>query len=116
MDSQQAKEIVIEFITLINDEHFKEARKYADDGMTFRGVLGSRDGADEYFADMEKMKLKYAVIKTIADGDDVCVFYNLDMSGANIFGCGWYEVREGKIVSLKVIFDPRPVLEKQGKK
>jgi len=110
MDNQSAKEIVISMITLINDEQFDEARGYADDGMTFKGVLGARDNADAYFKDMKQMKLKYKIRKAICEGDDVCVFYDLDMGGVNIFGCGWYRVQQAKVISLEVIFDPRPVL------
>jgi hypothetical protein len=47
-------------------------------------------------------------------GPDVCLLYDLTMSGKTIFGCGWYEVRQGKVVHLRVVFDPRPFLE--GKK
>jgi hypothetical protein len=110
------KELVLSFIKLINEERFEEARKLAQDNMTFKGVLGSRNGADAYFNDMKNMKLKYKVIKAFEDGNDVCVFYDLDMSGLTIFGCGWYQVEEGKVTTLKVIFDPRPVLEQADKK
>lgn len=60
------------------------------------------------------MKLKYKIIKVFEAENDVCVLYDLDMSGLTIFGCGWYQVEQGKVKSLKVVFDPRPVLE-QGK-
>ncbi|MVM35397.1 nuclear transport factor 2 family protein [Spirosoma sp. HMF4905] len=106
-----AKEIVLAFVQAINDEDFKIARSLASDDMTFKGVLGSRDGGDAYIQDMEKMKLKYAIQKAFADGDDVCLFYDLTMSGKTIFGCGWYQVVDGKVHSLKVLFDPRPFLE-----
>jgi hypothetical protein len=57
------------------------------------------------------MRLKYDVKKVFVDGDDVCVFYDLTLSGAALFTRGWYQVEDGKIRSLKVLFDPRPVLE-----
>jgi len=111
-----AKEVVLSFVEALNQEDFTAARKYTSDDMEFRGVLGSRDGADAYFKDMEKMKFKYHIEKIFGNGDDVCLLYNIDMTGTNIFTCGWYHVEDGKIDSLKVIFDPRPVLEKQNKK
>jgi hypothetical protein len=110
------KELVLSFIKLINEEQFDEARNLAHDDMTFKGVLGSRDGADAYFKDMKNMKLKYEIIKAFEDGNDVCVLYDLDMSGLKIFGCGWYQVKQGKVTALKVVFDPRPVLEQANKK
>ena len=109
-----AKEVVLSFIAALNQEDFDVARSYAADDMTFTGVLGSRNNAEEYFNDMRKMKLKYKVLKAFEDENDVCLLYDLTMSGLTIFGCGWYKVQGGKIKSLRVVFDPRPVLD-QGK-
>lgn len=110
-----AEQIVLTFLELLNRENFKEARTYVADAMTFKGVLGSRDSANAYFKDMEHMKLKYKVRKMFTDESDVCVFYDLRISGLELFGCGWYSIARGKITSLKVLFDPRPLLE-QGNK
>ena len=112
--SNAAREVVLSCIKAINEEDFREARRYTSEGMTFEGVLGSRFGADAYFHDMERMKLKYDIQKVFSEGDDVCLLYNLQISGKTIYGCGLYEVRNGRITSLKVVFDPRPLLE--GKK
>ncbi|UFH56819.1 nuclear transport factor 2 family protein [Spirosoma sp. KNUC1025] len=113
--ANDAKEVVLACVQAINDEDFKKGRSYVADDMSFVGVLGSRDSGDAYFQDMEHMKLKYAIKKAFADGNDVCLLYDLTMSGKTIFGCGWYQVEDGKIKSLKVLFDPRPFLEKAGK-
>lgn len=106
-----AKEVVLALIDALNKEDFQLGRTYVTSDMTFEGVLGSRDGGDAYFADMTKMKLKYDVKKVFVDGNDVCLLYDLDMSGKKIYGCGLYHVEDGKVKSLKVVFDPRPVLE-----
>ena len=103
--------IVLSFVNALTDEDFKAARDYASDDMTFTGVLGTRDNADEYFGDMEKMKLKYRVEKVFVEAEDVCLLYNVTMSGITVFCCGWYHVEGEKIKSIRVIFDPRPVLE-----
>jgi hypothetical protein len=110
MTIQDAKEVVMSCVNAINREDFKTARQYVAEGMSFVGVLGSRQGADSYFIDMERMRLKYDVKKVFVDENDVCLFYDLTISGTTIFGCAWYQVQRGKIHSLKVIFDPRPVL------
>ena len=106
-----AKEIVMSCVKALNEEDFKTARKYTTEDFSFVGVLGSRNGAAAYFNDMEKMKLKYDVKKVFVNGDDVCLLYDLTMSGITLFGCGWYHIKGDKINSLKVVFDPRPVLE-----
>jgi limonene-1,2-epoxide hydrolase len=108
-----AKEVVLAFIDAINQLDFQTARTYVSPDMQFEGVLGSRDGSDAYFLDMEKMKLKYDVKKVFTDGNDVCIWYYIDMSGATILCCGWYYVEDSKIKSIKVVFDPRPLLAKQ---
>jgi hypothetical protein len=102
-------------IDALNAENFDEARKYANDDMEFEGVMGARHGAEAYFQDMRKMKLKYKVKKVFENGDDVCLLYDLDISGQTIFGCGWYHLQQGRISRLQVVFDPRPLLEKGAK-
>jgi len=110
-----AKEIVMSCIKALNEEDFKIARKYITEDFSFMGVLGSRDGAEAYFSDMEKMKLKYDIKKVFVNENDVCLLYDLTMSGIVLFGCGWYHVKGDKIDSLKVVFDPRPILEQSDK-
>ncbi|HZP05256.1 MAG TPA: nuclear transport factor 2 family protein [Terracidiphilus sp.] len=110
-----AKEVVLLCVDAINREDFAAARQFVSNDLQFVGVLGSRNGADAYFSDMERMRLKYDVKRVFADGNDVCLLYDLAISGANIFVCAWYQVANGKIRSLNVVFDPRPILEAQAK-
>lgn len=110
------KNIVLTFLNALNNENFEKARECLSDNMAFDGVLGHRDGAETYINDMKKMKFKYNIKKTFEDGNDVCIFYDIDMSGKKIFTCGWYIVNNKKIKSIKVVFDPRPVLEQTEKK
>jgi len=114
--TDQSEKTVMAFINALNDEDFKAAREQLADRMKFDGVMGSRESAEAYIGDMKHMKFKYKVKKVFADGDDVCLFYDIDMGDATIFTCGWYQVEDGKIASLKVVFDPRPLLEKKDKK
>lgn len=108
----KVSDVVLACVNAINGEDFERARKYVNDDFVFEGVLGSRNGADAYFDDMKNMKLKYDVKKVFAEASDVCLWYSLDISGKTIEGCGWYHLEENKITSLKVLFDPRPLLGK----
>lgn len=109
---QNAKEVVLNFVNALNKEDFETARNCLSEDMVFDGVLGHRDGADVYIKDMEKMKFKYEIKKAFEDGMDVCLLYDIDMGNQKtIFTCGWYQLQKGKIKKLKVVFDPRPVLE-----
>lgn len=111
METQQAKETVVAFLEAINDEDWETARCHTNDNFVFDGVMGTRDGAEAYFRDMMRMKFKYDILKVFADGDDVCVLYNIDMGkGEKTFTCGWYQLKYNKLDSLKVVFDPRPIL------
>jgi len=108
--TSQEKEVVLTFLDALNNEDWKTARHYLSDDMVFDGVLGHREGADIYVDDMSKMKFKYKILKAFAEGDDVCVLYDIDMSGITIFTAGWYKVRDNQIKSLRVVFDPRPIV------
>jgi hypothetical protein len=113
--SSHAREIVLECIEAINTEDFARARQYVSQNMSFVGVLGTRNGADAYFSDMERLRLKYEIKKVFAEGDDVCLIYDLTISGQKILCVGWYQVEGGKIQHLRVVFDPRPLLEAKRK-
>jgi|SRR5882762_4940134 len=110
LSATSAREVVLSFIEAMNNLDYKKAREYVHDELYFIGVMGTRNGAEAYFRDMEKMKFQYAVQKAFEDGDDVCLWYDITMSGKSIFSSGWYHVEEGRINWLKVVFDPRPLL------
>jgi predicted SnoaL-like aldol condensation-catalyzing enzyme len=113
---RSAKDIVLTCIDALNNEDFAKARELVTDRFQFHGVMGSRDGADAYFADMKKMKFKYEIKKAIGDEHDVCVWSEMPMEGKPILVASWYRVEDDKIVSLRVVFDPRPLLDKAPKK
>jgi hypothetical protein len=114
LEKTGTEKTVMAFINALNSEDFAAAREQLADGMKFDGVMGSRDSAEAYIIDMKRMKFKYDIKKLFADETDVCLLYDINMGGATIFTCGWYYVDDGKIVALKVVFDPRPLLEKKG--
>ncbi len=107
---QTADAVVLSFIDALNKEDFQAARNCLADNARFEGVLGSRDGADTYIQDMQKMKFKYKLIRSFVNEQDVCLLYDIDMGGKTVFTCGWYQLQDDKIMSIKVVFDPRPVL------
>lgn len=114
MDSlKKSKEIVLSFLNAMNKEDFNEAKSHLNENFTFKGPLGTRNGSEIYISEMKKMKFKYEIDIVFANENDVCVIYNIDMFGKDkILNCGLYHLENDKISSLKVIFDPRPALEK----
>lgn len=111
MNATQSTETVLRFINSLNEEDFTTARECVTDDLTFTGVLGTRHGADAYFTDMERMKLKYNIRKVFADDNDVCLWYDVIMDSKPILSCGWYQLEQDRIRSFQVVFDPRPLFE-----
>lgn len=46
----------------------------------------------------------------IADGDDVCIVYDLLAAGQRLPTVGWYHFRDGRISAIRAFFDPRPLV------
>jgi ketosteroid isomerase-like protein len=109
----EPKELVLDLIHALNEEDFDAARNCITEDFSFVGVMGTRKGAGPYIEDMKKIKIKYKIHKVIAEGGDVSVQCDYTMDGKTIFGCSWYELRDGQLSSLHSIFDPRPLLEKK---
>lgn len=102
---------VSSFLKALNDHDYEAAREFMADDLKFEGVLGSVEGKTEYLKQMTRMKLRYDVKKLVYDDENVAVLYEIEMSGKKIPTAGWYEVRDGQITHIRVVFDPRPVLQ-----
>jgi predicted ester cyclase len=101
---------VSSFLKALNENDYEGAEEFMDDNVKFEGVLGTVEGKKEYLGQMAKMKLRYDVKKLLYDEETVSVLYEIEMNGKKVLTSGWYEVREGLITHIRVIFDPRPVL------
>jgi limonene-1,2-epoxide hydrolase len=96
----------------LNRLEIDRARTYLHDDLMYQGPVGETQGADAYLKQVSAIGLHEEVRKIFVDGDDVCVLAELSIAkvpGVRIFGCGWFQVKEGKIVSIRTIFDPRPL-------
>jgi limonene-1,2-epoxide hydrolase len=114
--SKNAKEVVMSYVKALNNQDFKSARTYVSDGLSFSAPLATYNNAEPYFKDMERLRIKFNVKKIFVDGNDVCLLYDFGAGPINLFGCGWYHVENGKISSLRVLYDPRPIIELSTKK
>lgn len=108
--SNTVQNIAEQFIQCLNEEDFGKAEGFLHPDFKFIGVLGTREGASVYIQDMSQMKFKYQILKAFTAGEDVCFWYTIDMGNKAILASGWYQIMDGKIHSLKVVFDPRPLL------
>lgn len=104
-----SKEIVLKFLNALNKEDFETARKYLDDAMVFNDALDHRRGVEDYIRDLREMKFKYKIRKIIDDCNYVSILYDINICGTEVFACGLYYLKNGKISLIKVISEPRLV-------
>src|SRR5215472_16720236 len=108
-----ASEVVERYQTALGKGDFATARKWMQDDMAFQGPLDTFNQADEY---LEALKRLASIIqridlkKVFVDGDDVCVLYDMvtNTPAGTAFIAEWYQVKGGKIASLRAVFDARP--------
>jgi hypothetical protein len=110
VSTDDAKEVVLGLGKALNDENFQIARGFVSDDMKYIGPFGVRDGAEAYLHEIQRLRLKFGIRKVFVDDQDVCAFYDIAVSGIIVFACGWFHVKAGKVSSLRVTFDPRPLL------
>ncbi|MGI0049811.1 MAG: hypothetical protein ACREAW_09750, partial [Nitrososphaera sp.] len=74
----------------------------------------SFDRAEPYLKYNESLHLpKLDIKKILADGDDVCLLYEITLTKppATVFVSAWVHVDDGKISSIRLVFDPRPFVQ-----
>jgi hypothetical protein len=104
----EAKEIVMSYINALDIQKYETAMDYLHEKVRIRGPAGESFGKPRDFIEMlRKYKGKYDVNKIFVDGSDVCLWYDLKTNGATVSMSSWYQVKNGLIVSIQTIFDPR---------
>lgn len=111
MKTTNASDVVAAFNDALGDRDFARARSLLADNLRFEGPIDKFDKADDYVASITRL---YGIVKgvehqaTVADGDEVALFYLLDTPVAKAPVAEWYTVRGGKITRLRAYFDARP--------
>jgi hypothetical protein len=115
-----AKETVMEFLQALERKDFKTVRSYISDNISVVGPgpekLTSYNKAEPFMAYLEHSNLPpFDIKKEFADSNDVCLLYEATYrEPVKTFVCAWYHVNDdGKISSLRFIFDPRPLFEQK---
>ncbi len=84
------------------------------DDMTFAGPLGSAGGPAECRRGIEglaKMTDRAEVLTMVSRGPDVLTWFELHTPNADpVPVANWAQVQDGKILRVRVTFDPRPLL------
>lgn len=112
---EHAKDIVLSYIKAMDTRDYPLARKYLGDNVRVKGPAGEAFRTpEEFLSMMQKQQGKYEMKKVFVDGNDVCLLYDFVTKTVTSFFASWYQVREGKIVSIQTVFDPRPFAAAQG--
>jgi hypothetical protein len=115
--AKSAKDIVMEYLQAAERRDFQSARGYVSDNISYAGPLNSFDRAEPYLKYLEHLNLpKLDIKKEFADSNDVCILheYHFGTPPVTSFVCSWFHVDDdGKISSIRVIFDPRPYVQQK---
>ena len=107
------------YIRALDNREYEKALEYLHETVRIKGPAGESFGKPLDFIEMlRRYQGRYDIKKVFADGDDVCVLYDLATTGPMVYMSSWYQVKDGKIVSIQTIFDPRafgpPPVNKPG--
>ena len=110
-----AADVAATYLRAWRDGDFATLRAILADDATFDGPLGQARGADECVAGLQHMsKIMTGITerKTWADGGDVVTWFDLHTADTvPMPTVNWRHVENGKITSIVVTFDPRPLTD-----
>ena len=113
MPRSDASSVVTTYVKAWTSGDFDTTRSTLRDDVAFAGPLGTADGIDECMRGLQGLKQIVKASeqhKVIADGDDVCLIYDLvTTSAGTIPTAGWFQVRDGKVATITAFFDARPL-------
>ena len=102
------REVVMSYIEAMDKRDYAAARNRLGDLVRVKGPGGEGfRGPDEFLSMMEKQRGTYDIKKVFVDNEDVCVLYDFVTPTLRTFFCSWYQLKDGKIVSIQTVFDPR---------
>jgi ketosteroid isomerase-like protein len=113
-DPLVAAELAATYFDAWRSKDFATLRSILADDVTFVGPMGTADGADECVQGMQQLArimTDVVVRKRFVAGDDVLTWFELvtDMAPPCPVA-NWSHTEGGRIRSIRVTFDPRPLL------
>jgi hypothetical protein len=109
---KSAKNVVMEWMQAVERRDYQSLRGIVSDNISYVGPLNSFDRAEPYLKYNLHLYetgqlVKFDIKKEFADSNDFCILHEWNSQ----LVCVWYHVDDdGKISSVKVIFDPRAFL------
>lgn len=115
MVKRTPRELAAAYLDCWRSGDFDTLRTLLADDVTFRGVLGQTDGAEQTLAGLQGMRevlTDVRVEQVVVEGPDVMTWYDLCTSiAAPVPTVNWTRVDTGRITAVRAVFDPRPLLQ-----
>lgn len=116
MSATNAGSVVTTYVRSWTSGDFDTARSTLHDDVAFEGPLGTANGIDDCMQGLHGLKQIVDSAdqhQLIVDGNDVCLIYDLNTNtpAGSVPTAGWFQVRDGRIASIRVFFDPRPLVQ-----
>jgi limonene-1,2-epoxide hydrolase len=115
MTQSTARKLVDTYFAAMAAKDFAAIRPLLHDDVTFKGALGTTNGVDDYIAGLRQTLANMLEVKRhaiSAEGENVFQVYDLILSKPDVTipVAQWLRVRDGRIASLQVFFNPRPLM------
>jgi len=117
MAATTSADVVVAYNRALGAGDFDAARGFLADDLHFEGPIDRFEKADDFIASIRQLHQIVQGVEhqaTIADGDQVALFYILGTKVAKAPVAEWYTVRDGRIVNLRAYFDARPFAPSAG--
>jgi YHS domain-containing protein len=120
-NTSSARDIVERYFAAIWGGDSQAARRYLADDLSFSGPGAAFTTADAYLRASEHARRAAKGVETLkvfADGDDVCIFYELLLHGpvGSAPIAEWYRLDGDKIASIRTILDSAPFTAGAGQR
>jgi len=107
----KAQEIVEAWSHAVHNGQWEKARPLAKENLSFRGPIDTFNRVDDFLASLKKLGGIVTGSEpeiTIAQGNEVALFYILKTKVGHAPVAEWYTVDGDKISAVRAYFDARP--------
>lgn len=115
MESTQAADVVSEYLTAFYTGDFERAATVVAEDFSFQGPFLAVDGKDAFFAGAQGLRpivRGHQLLRQWEEGGEVCSVYEASLETplgrSDVRMAEWHVVRDGRLVSGRVIFDTVP--------
>jgi len=116
--STDAASVVARYFAAFGSGDVVAARQLLQNDLAFHGPIDTFNNADDLIKSLSALAPIVKGIdqrKVLVDGDDVATFYDMLTPMGRSPIAEWHHVRDGKIDSINVYFDPRPFAHSSGR-